>query len=190
MSTAIAERRISLYEIEAGLSELMQAREEAEGPEEVAAVEQAIQEYVSREVKKVDGIRSYIKYAQMAQSDAAKAAEVWGQRIERLKGMVKGIMEATGQKRLNGVTGYFMLKGNGGLAPLNIQDDVLPDEYRNITVTMPLDIWNAAVMQIGGIPQAGPGRIEPANTRIREALKEGAVPGAWLEDRGQHIEVR
>ena len=52
---------LSLFNIEAGLHELLEAWQEAASPEAIAAAEQTIQAYAEAEVRKVDGIRSYLK---------------------------------------------------------------------------------------------------------------------------------
>jgi len=67
---------LSLYEIESGLQTIIEARAAAEDdgapPDELAAIDQALQEYLAREVRKVDGTAKAILAFQAA-ADAANA---------------------------------------------------------------------------------------------------------------------
>lgn len=191
----LMERKLSLFEIEQSLSMLMADRDEVTDPEEIAAVDAAIKEYVGQEIRKVDGIRGYIRHAETmvsaAKEEASRAssvAQAWQARIDRLKANCLVAMQEAGAKRLDGKAGYLIVKGNGGLAPLKIQDDILEDFYRDVTFTVPLQALQTLPeeFRMGFRPKS----IEPSNARIREALKVGPIPGAHLEDRGQHVEIR
>ena len=57
----MGEYKLSLLDIERGLYELMEAREDAQDEAVRAAVDQAIAEYAQREVEKVDNIRAYLR---------------------------------------------------------------------------------------------------------------------------------
>jgi hypothetical protein len=169
---------LSLYKIETALSDLMQIRDEAfdnltiaqaEHSEdvqqawvgEIAKIDQAIREYVKREVSKVDGIRAVWKTLQMLETNAAAEAELQHQRslayrrnLDRLKEACREVMESMPwregkPKRIEGGTGSLLLKTNGGKQAVVISDESLvPDELCNVTVTMSADDWEYIVHQM------------------------------------------
>lgn len=203
MSTEVSERKLSLFEIEQSLALLMQDRDEVTDPDEIAAIDAAIRDYVGQEIRKVDGIRAYIRHSETqaaaAVEEARRAnaiASVHLARIDRLKAACLTAMQEAGAKRLDGKAGYLIVKGNGGLAPLKIQEDILPDEMRDVNVRMPMNLWQEICHQMPGdllLPLTELKQSEsyqPSNGRIREALKAGTVPGAYLEERGSHLEVK
>src|ERR1035437_5897417 len=89
---------LSLYRIESDLQELMECLEDARerGDEPViAAIQQGIQEYVTREVKKVDRLAGYIRHCETMSSAAklesqrcASVSERWTDRVDGLKSAV------------------------------------------------------------------------------------------------------
>src|SRR6516225_10011646 len=64
MVTRPGNELMSLYQIESDLVELMAALDEAEDEETKRAIEQGIEEYLGREVRKVDHIRGYLRYCE------------------------------------------------------------------------------------------------------------------------------
>ena len=95
------------------------------------------------------------------------------------------------------------------LEPLDLyNEELLPDEYRTATIEMPLTQWKAIQAVVPGAPEAK--RAEPDTKRIRAALAtpcwlcnakggecqecggtgKGRVPGARLNERGSHLEIR
>lgn len=186
--------RLSLFDIEAAWMDLIQAREEAESigdqkerEEALTAVDNAIAEYVAREVQKVDGIRAVVRRLKIEAADAKAEAERQRVRhkraediLERVKHCVQTAMEMVGKKRIEGRTGYLLLKGNGGVEPLVIDgwdsekqkwtgETVLPYEYQTITVKMPRNLWSNLISEYNdGTMQAGV--TEPNNQLIRVAL--------------------
>jgi hypothetical protein len=225
------ERTPSLLEIERSLQMLMQDREETQDPEELAAIDAAIQEYVGKEIAKVDRVRSYIRYAEskvlaakQAASDATSYAQIWENRIRRVKDAALVAMQATGAKRLEGTAGTLSIRGNGGVAPLIIDNpELLPDECCRMEGWVNADLWRvmlAALSEHFGqtatstvdyglkrVPDNGAIRaklLEPCQVcRGGEAFgfselpctacggsgKQGC-PGAYLGERGAHLEVR
>ena len=204
---------LSLYVIEDALAQLLAAREDllAEQPglrdaderdQELAAVELALEDYVRQEVSKVDGIHSYLKYARITADVArqdAKEASTRAKRLEdsvdRVKRIAAAVMEQQGKKRLEGTGGrMLLLKGNGGVAPLTIQDDIVPDAYCSFDVRLTGQVW-ATIRQY--LPVRSRDLFDkcsnraPSQTLIRVALEAGEeVPGAHLEPRGVHLEVK
>lgn len=83
----------------------------------------------------------------------------------RLKQHLYDSMKATGKTKFKTDLFSFGIQKNGGLQPMEIVPDMeIPDEYC---------------------------RKEPDNTKIREALKNGAeLPFAVLKERGEHLSIR
>lgn len=199
---------LSLYTIETALLDLLTAREELMAQrgdpaeqqdwedidEQIAAVESALQEYVRAEIKKCDGIHWYLTAAKQTARDAraeARRMDERARRIEasadRLKAICCDVMRMAEVKRIDGTAGRYLLrKGNGALAPLVVQEDVLPAEYTDVTVRMPPKLLDRLAGWSGWVVI----KKEPANDRIREALKSGPVPGASLGERGEHLEMK
>ena len=193
---------LSLFDIERGLHELLGTWQEAETPEAITAADQAIQAHIAAEVRKVDGIRRYLRACE-SQAAAAKAeaevqtrrAQMWTARRDRVKAFVYDTMKSFGVTKLEGQTGALQIKGNGGLQPLTITDATeLPANLIDAVVTMPLDAWEkiATIPFVRAIVLTQAKEImQPNNQRIRAAIAaEGGVPGARLEQRGDHLEVK
>jgi hypothetical protein len=192
---------LSLWTIEDALIELLDARaellaglaanEDPERREELATVERTLAEYVEREVGKVDGIHSYLRYAEHTAAAAREEATRMTERArvleasaERLKRLVVDVMDHTGKKRLEGHGGRLLrVQGNGGLPPLIVDPGVLPDEYVDVTIRVSLADYKAKKMEVKILDS------QPADRRIREALAAGPVPGAYLGERGQHLRL-
>ncbi len=192
----------SLFQLEHELVELMALREEmAEAGEDVTACDQQIQEYAKRELRKVDGIRQYLRHAQIMEEAAkAEAARLevlagrWKAKGEWLKGVCQGVMEHFGIKRIEGQTGSLSLRGNGGFAPLTITDEsLIPDELCDVMVYFKGHEWRDiySAMHPDAQKELGP-RVErrPNKGLIREALKRGPVAGVRLEERGTSLMVK
>ena len=58
----MGEYKLSLLDVERGLYELIEAREEAQDEAARAVVDRAITEYVQREVEKADKIRACLRH--------------------------------------------------------------------------------------------------------------------------------
>ena len=82
--------------------------------------------------------------------------------IARLKEALMGAMQVTGKTKLPTEHYRLSIAKNGGLAPLIVTGDV-PAEYCS---------------------------LEPDNSKIREALKQGLLDFAHLGDRGEHLSIR
>lgn len=146
---------LTIYDIQADLANLIEVRDEMqEKGEDLQHIEQAICDYVAKSVKKVDGIRSYIKHAEMMES-AAKAESVrlkavsatWAGRIERLKHFVRFVMEGMEWdegtvRKLEGKTGSLVLKLDGGKPAVEItQASLIPEELVQYTGTISGSAW-------------------------------------------------
>jgi hypothetical protein len=205
-------RSLTLYEIERELMELLVAQEEPGTPEgSQQQLQSAILTYVAEEIRKVDGIRAYIRSAEVMVAAAKEEANrlttrahVWQNRIDRLKQFCLRVMVDSGQKCLEGRTGTLTVAGNGGLAPLIIGKDAdVPEEFCDYTGTISGEVWmlligayNVAMERdVQGFTSTidDPGvRMEriPATDRIRERLKSGPVDWATLAERGIHLGVK
>lgn len=164
---------LTLYEIEDGLAKLIEYRAERlldtadpPTPEELAAVDNEIDKYQFKEPAKVAGVAAIFRMwkAQRtnikAERDRLRALDRFLEAAEaRLKDRVAAALDllpspAKGCKKLTGHEGsVLMLKGNGGIEPLQIdgwdseeqrwltQDPVLPDNFMDLTVTLPKNKW-------------------------------------------------
>lgn len=94
-----------------------------------------------------------------------KRMETLANNEKRLKQHLYNSMKATGKLKFKTDLFSFVIQKNSGLQPMEILPDVeIPDEYC---------------------------RKEPDNTKIREALKNGAeLPFAVLKERGEHLSIR
>lgn len=245
------EPNLSIFQIESELAELMELRDTEElAPEERQAVDIQIAEYVSRELTKVDGIRSFVRHGEMriaehealadqAKHEAARQmafAISWQNKVEYLKGCCLMAMAILQKKKLEGLTGAIVAKGNGGLQALTIYDEgLLPSLCKTLSIQVNLAEWErfanecnqmAQSMQVAlsrlMTSQCFQSEIMPDNRAIRKALEKpcdicegrgkgygdpnqgiagpsckacdgtgkARVPGARLEPRGTHIEVK
>ena len=205
---------LSLYQLESQLSELIEMREQAvadretavgaepaEKTHEVAAIDNAIREYLTAEIRKVDSIRAFWRHCELMASAAKEEAEVqaarskaWKNRLDRLKDMVKVVMETIPfpegkPKKLEGRTGALYLKANGGKQAVEIHDESLvPDELCMVTVTVTRAEWQlrAAAFRDPKIVSCA-----PSLSLIAERLAKGeAVAGARFAERGNHVECK
>lgn len=224
---------LTLFDIESAWMDLIQAREEAEeliDPAEreagLIAVDNAIAEYVAREVSKVDGIRAVCRRLKLEAEAAEAESDRQRVRMKRAEDLLAKIkicaqvaIEMTGKKRIEGKTGYLLLKGNGGVRPLQVDGwdseerrwvgnlTPLPPEYVLVHVKIPVSLLSKLAEHWSNVTQVS---TEPNQALIREALVaicpecDGAlatcklcagtgkqtVPGARLLERGQHVEVK
>lgn len=211
---------LTLFQIDDSLLQLMEAREQLReevaqpGPElearlaELAEVERLLEEYKAQLPAKIDRVRGFILQAEaLAEGHRAEAqrqarlAQMWESRAEHVKQMAADVIgRVPDRKRLNGSTGYLLLKGNGGLAPLVVTNpDEVPDSCCKYVGWIGAPLWNRLkqVSDFIGDPLAGTFWNdfklvrEVDNERARAALKaEGGIPGAHLGDRGKHVEVK
>ena len=211
MTDEIEKPRFSLFEIEHALTELLTARAEAEeipeGPEReqaLAAVDQAMAEYVERELQKADNIIGFCRTLKRATEAAKEDRDYYARRagfldrtLQRMKEYAHIAMEAAGKKRIDGRSGYLLVKNNGGIEPLVISNEtIIPDDHCKFIVTVPGEQWRAVHdclrgMHIIGLLTGYQTQRVPDTAVIRDTLKRGdGVPGAHLEHRGQHVEVK
>ena len=189
---------LSLYQLESQLSELIEMREqtcesmklaETEGDlpntvegfqQEIAVIDNAIREYITAEIRKVDSIRAFWRHCELMASAAKEEAEVqaarskaWKNRLDRLKDTVKLVMETipfpeNKPKKLEGRTGALYLKANGGKQAVEIHDESLvPDELCTVTVTYVAAEWKAIEKRVA---EARPWQPALSNVKVGQRV--------------------
>ena len=206
---------LTLYDIESKLAELLAIEASIFEDEEIneddralalASINKEIEAYFAREVKKVDNIANAIRAFQSASTDAAREADRMFKRAaklqrvaDRIKDNAIAAMQAHGIKRVETPTNVLRIQGNGGLAPLVIDDPAkLPLGLKVATMKLPGDTlaWLTRVIgEMDGAPAAlsfilrAEHTLEPDNERIRAAITEGEEVPAHLGERGQHLRL-
>lgn len=192
---------MNLYAIEQSLQQLVDLREQAEADgdsEAIAVIDGQLREYLTQEAAKVTSYVALIRSRQ-ALVDACNAemervvniCDCAQADIDRLKVNALAVMQRFGVKELKATPGGGLrIQGNGGVQALEVYDNIeLRDEFKQVTVTLPLRQWQA--MQQAFEDDPGMGSIyqrpaEPDTERIRAALaqrvvcpecKGGDVPG-------------
>lgn len=201
----INEKEISLFRLKSELVELMNLREDPSlAPEECIALDRQLQAYIRAEIRKVDNVRSYLRHCDMMAEAAAEEVKrlsalghTWKSRRERLLDLCRELMLEFGEKRLDGLHGSIVLKGNGGLQALEMGNPgLIPEEMCDYRGFITSKCWTAileACNRVGVSPAEWEGvQLErvPRQAMVREALKQGPVAGARLQERGVHVEVR
>jgi hypothetical protein len=212
MSEVQTTPRLSLFQIEAELLGLLDQREDAEQrhseakdmrlileiEQELKVIEGLIRDYVKAEVRKVDGCAFAIKEfearaaARSQEAERMKAsADCDAETAKRIKAMVLEVMQEFGEKKLPGRLFTISRQGNGGQQALTIvQPDLVPLEFKRVTVELRADVCRQFAEQFAGqyrIVEI----VHPDSKGIREALERGEhVMGCRLEDRGEHIRIK
>ena len=151
----------SLFCIEHALGDLFETRQElieqvaytddqiADKQAALDAVDAAIVETVTAEVRKVDNISRFL----LELAARRKAIHAEGKRLEalddglyrtetRIKEMVLQIMRDTDTKKLEGKLGTLRRQNNGGVLAVEVaQRDMVPSRFLKITATMPMIRW-------------------------------------------------
>jgi len=160
------------------------------------------------------------QYARVEEERQKRNKDVWQARAERLKQVCVAVMQTFQAKRLDGNTGSLLLKGNGGKQPVTITNpDLVPDEFCAVVLTIPgaeyVRLWPWLVDAGWTLATEADmqKRREPRKSLIEAELQkpcetcEGKEPfivtcmqcggsgkrgvsGAYLAERGVHLEVR
>lgn len=202
-----------------------EARAEAE--REVSVIERAIADFVQQKISEVTEVRaSYfalLDAAGVAKAEAARATNrqlLMEHRAARLKDTIKMCMETIGASRFDSAMGAFLIKGNGGAAPVTITDDtLLPDEFVDVTIKMGAAQWRDLIEFVDNeltcrIRSAEPEPTSeeafdvsdareviamlrgssitraPRKSAIAKALASEPIAGARIEERGTHLEIK
>lgn len=156
-----------LYAMREEAREMMAANpDDPEPPIQIQVCEAAIRDYLRAEIKKVDGVADFLlmldrlTHEPRVRKGVNERCEI-DLEIDRLRArrdklretaksaeeQVKFVMEEMPwregkPKKLEGVRHSLTLKGNSGTQPVEITDPILvPEEYKRITVTMPINLW-------------------------------------------------
>lgn len=170
------------------LAELLDATEDYANPENdytpgsraeaLQRAQDAVLERIRAEVAaRSDGLRRAIVWYEKLAEDAKRVMQQSQGRAALIREYVKGEMQAASIKSIKTATGSLTVRGNGGLEPLVLDADELPEEYTKVTVMMPHAVWldvtgawqNEFVTDLAAHPDLKI-RTEPDNARIREAL--------------------
>lgn len=208
---------LTLFHLDAELQALVLYREERAAdtadpitPEELAAIDGEITKYLEALPKKVSGVVAVIRDWKAKQEIARQECDRYAGIVRHFEAVEKRLKEycavilerqpmpAKGARKLTGADGsMIMLKGNGGLQPLEITDEAqLPDDCKKATITIPLNLWQDVFSAISDSMADEVSRnitvvIAPDQGAIRAVIQaEGGVPGARLLDRGSHVEIR
>ncbi len=199
---------ISLYRLESGLIQLLEYRQErlssTEDPaseEELVALDGEIKAYVTEKLPvKIDSTAAVVLWKERRLASLReekerikRAINAESSDLERLKAYIADVLALLpepkkGSRKLSGATHTLSLRGNGGLAPMEISDETMvPNQYRDATVTMPYEDWSKIE---GFCPNAAKVTVSLNNARIRDDLESGeGVPGASLLPRGSSLKV-
>lgn len=199
---------LTLYQIESELAELLDLYDstaatplsmdftESDRQSALTATTTAIDEYVKREMRKVNGIaRTVLMYDDYADTlrtrsrELSQRAQVFENRSSRVKYRALEIMrQVLGDKgKLETAEHSLTVCGNGGLAPLIIDDEAkIPPTLKTVTVKMTLEMWNYLQKEYEGVELGKASKPEISGAEIRKAIPEGA---AHLGDRGYHLRV-
>lgn len=195
---------MTLYAIEESLAELIRLRELAEDEgdtEALPVIDQQIQEYAAREVKKVDSIAHAINTYELAAEHAraeskrlAGRAAAFTARADRIRNAALYAMQAQDIKAVETPTNTLKRQGNGGVQALDVEAHSVLDEFRKFTLTLTGPAYLCLIRTLREHPAfveqiTRSMRSEPDNERIREALKGGLVQGAKLLPRGEHLRL-
>lgn len=144
-------KKLSLYELERELVELVEFSEDAKTEEETATARSLIGQYLEKRAEKVDSILGYLKHCDMMAECAKEEAQAqmarsktWAARRDRLKDACIYTMQQFDEKRLTGRIGELQLQANP--ASVEVYDQsLLPFEYSRVSLRMPGDLWAGLV---------------------------------------------
>lgn len=132
--------------IEQAKAELIMLRDDPSMPEDDRKLaDEALSEWISAEVSKVDGIAAMLRHFKAQEEAATKAAEhcsrwadKWANAHDRLKNLAYGVMIQFGYEKLEGATSRLRRQANP--PAVDVYDVAkLPDKYLKAKVTMRLD---------------------------------------------------
>jgi len=199
----MSELNLSLYKLAEGgdLLELFEMRAEAEAAcsaigiqdealddamHNLAVVNEAIDTYMVALPAKVDGVRAVWKRIEVLIQEAADEVKFQSRRgqhlkadLDRLKDYCQRCMELIEWKpgkprKLEGRSGYLLLKANGGRPAVEVTDESLvPGEMATVSIRMLASEWNrlrSSAVSLDVVCEVGP-RV-PSLSLIAEALSQ------------------
>lgn len=204
----VANQPLTLYQIESELAELLDLYDSTaatplsmdfelvDREHALYTISNAIDEYVKREMRKVNGIaRAVLMYDDYADTlrtrarELSQRAQVFENRSSRVKSSALEVMrQVLGDKgKLETAEHSLTVCGNGGLAPLIIDDEAkIPPTLKSVTVKMTLEMWEYLQKEYEGVEIGKASKPEISGAEVRKSIPEGA---AHLGDRGFHLRV-
>ncbi len=206
----------TLFVIESALSDLMETRQEINDEicltpadldaraDALRAVDAAIVEYVTTEVRKADNIARYVRsceeHAEACKREAERLKhneQVWTERKDRIKALVLQIMRDCDKKKIEGATYMLKRQANGGVQPVEVvQPELVPEEFSFVRWSIPARLARILVNNwsekqfLEDFNRLGDCPFEPDRQKIRVALERGeGVPGCRLAERGEHVRI-
>lgn len=206
------------------------AIEYTEALHDLSVLDDHIAAYMAALPAKVDSVRHVWKRIEVLIQEAADEVKFQQKRsahlkadLERLKDYCERCMELIEWKpgkprKLEGRSGYLLLKGNGGRPAVEVYDESLvPDELTQVSVQMSGIAWKELLALAGAEPNYASAKVtrSPWLSLIAARLSErcehcdgapavgtkdecqfcggsgcGVVPGARLLPLGQHVECK
>lgn len=203
---------LTLYQIENGLLAAVAAWEEAREAVELVPVdaeeeraqallrfdraEAELKEYLAQEVRKVEGIASYIRYCDAMEERCDQEVkrlrerrQSWAQRRDRVKQFVLDVMQQFDVKKFETSTSAIRRQANGGTVAPVITDPLnVPSRYVRLTVQMTQEQFEQLPMAVR--MKLSVKEREFATGKIAADLAAGIeVPGAKAGQRQEHLRV-
>jgi hypothetical protein len=206
MSTAL-----SLYTIHDDLAKLLNTVDMVEGDADLEAILGDIAQKSQESIAKVDNTVRFLRHLELQQGSIAteikrlqllKRSYEAGQ--ERVEKYVLGVIEQfvpqptdkkgnpKGPRKLEGTIGVLAACAKPASVEITDENSV-PDQFRNATVTMPLSIWREIVEELDEVQTDSVLKVDFSvqRTEIKKAIESGEeVPGADLKMGGLRLEVR
>jgi len=191
----MSEKSLSLYQIESDLQAFVDS--EALVPEEQLALFQAefaakTREAVVKRTKCIMAIQHLEGQIAHARAEENRIA-AWRGSLEsglaRFKDYLVRCIELSGQKKVEADNGSLAIQANP--ESVEITDlELVPDEFKTVTVKMPAAEWRALVQEYDGLGEFD-ATFTASKTQIKEALKAGReVPGCDLRFGKWSLRVR
>lgn len=195
MALTMSEKSLSLYQIESDLQAFVDS--EALVPEEQLALFQAefaakTREAVVKRTKCIMAIQHLEGQIAHARAEENRIA-AWRGSLEsglaRFKDYLVRCIELSGQKKVEADNGSLAIQANP--ESVEITDlELVPDEFKTVTVKMPAAEWRALVQEYDGLGEFD-ATFTASKTQIKEALKAGReVPGCDLRFGKWSLRVR
>jgi hypothetical protein len=135
----------SLYEIHDHIAALFDTLDGADSPELRAEIESEINRYLEAEIRKVDGVASYLAHCEAQAGFAAQEIKrlqerkaLWEQRFERVKQAAIAAMEECGAKKLEGRSSTLSLRACPPAVEI-LDEDLVPAEYKTSKTVVSID---------------------------------------------------
>lgn len=158
----------------------------AETEDIASEISMAIAERQQRLIAKVDRFAAVMRRMEHeAAWEKAEAARHTGRMkryqsaYERMEGYAVATMQNQNVRKLDGQGAALKLRAGTG-SVLITDEQAVPSEYKTVTVTMPLDVWNSLMVASGvtGLVSAK-ATISVQKEPVKKAIKAGEeVPGA------------